>query len=369
MKSKAIILALVVSLGSILSIPGPVSGTDILEFTKQSTHPKDRELSNEGADSEEAQGLAFGSSHWFYSNSSNIYRLQADFRTRDKKAGLGADALGGKKCGHVGGLDFFDGEVYAALDGCSGGHAIVAVLDTDLRLKRFAILPPLDGSFPWVAINPIDSDVFYTVSKDKKRLLAFDRFFESGSTLTTVKSVEFRDHPDSKLDHFWKQGGAFSPNGLFFRTVDDAKDERSRDTGIWVYAIEPQHPQNAVANRVGFINIKYDPDIWTPDCRFSGECKRSDELEDVDATSIASGPTAGDVHILMLSNEGGEDDISVFHYVAGDYDHDGSRDSLDNCFRLANPGQEDLDRDGSGFVCDPDEVGKALVPTVSIPTL
>jgi hypothetical protein len=222
-----------------------------------------------------------------------------------------------------------------------------------------------DGSFPWVAVNPLDPDFLYAVSSDKRRLLAFARTFADNEVLPARKAIVFQDHPDDKLGHFWKQGGAFSANGLFFRVVDDAKDEDSEHTGVWVYEIDYPITDGARARRVGFINVKYDPDVWVPfACGFS-QCKRNEELEDIDAGAVPNGPTKGDIHLLMLSNEADEDDVSVFHYVVGDLDGDGSKDSLDNCLRVHNPTQVDLDRNGVGLACDGREVGSILVPATS----
>ncbi len=43
--------------------------------------------------------------------------------------------------------------------------------------------------------------------------------------------------------------------------------------------------------------------------------------------------------------------------VGSDWDSDGVRNALDNCTKQYNPGQEDLDVDGKGDVCDPDRDG------------
>ena len=44
------------------------TSADNLQFTFIGSYPSDRELSGEGADSEEAQGIAFSGTHWYYSN-------------------------------------------------------------------------------------------------------------------------------------------------------------------------------------------------------------------------------------------------------------------------------------------------------------
>jgi hypothetical protein len=131
-----------------LVLAGPASTTaaDVLHFSKIGTHPLDRELSNEKADSEEAQGIAFDGSHWFYSNKWNIYRLASDFRKSEVTFKATEHSFSGVKCAHLGGIDYHDGEVFAALDNCSDGKARILVLDPNLKFKRAAILPALDGS-------------------------------------------------------------------------------------------------------------------------------------------------------------------------------------------------------------------------------
>ena len=47
--------------------------------------------------------------------------------------------------------------------------------------------------------------------------------------------------------------------------------------------------------------------------------------------------------------------------VAADFDGDGIPDSVDNCPALFNPGQDDLDGDGKGDVCDESDVAGSLV--------
>ena len=54
----------------------------------------------------------------------------------------------------------------------------------------------------------------------------------------------------------------------------------------------------------------------------------------------------------------GVDDIEATGGV--DRDGDGVENAIDNCMNDANPGQEDLDNDGAGDVCDPDIDGDQL---------
>ncbi len=50
--------------------------------------------------------------------------------------------------------------------------------------------------------------------------------------------------------------------------------------------------------------------------------------------------------------------------VGSDWDSDGVRNALDNCTKQYNPGQEDLDGDGKGDVCDPDRDGDGQLDAI-----
>ena len=332
---------------------------DVVRFDALRANPEDRELSNVGASSEEAQGIATSEQAVYYSNSDSIFRLNRTMQSTTASLALTSLSFGGSTCSHVGGIDVFSSRVYLALDKCVDGVARLIVLSLDLRVISFARLPVLEGSFPWVSVNPIDPEYFYTVSKDGRALLAFERDFSSGAIVHVAKRIRFRDHPAdvSALNDFWTQGGDFASNGLFLRVVDDARDEDSLHTGVWAYEIPFPITDGVSATRVGFINIQYDPDILG---------SRADELEDLDASSTDSGPFRSSLHVLFLSNELGEDDISVLHFAARDFDRDGLSDLRDNCWRLTNSEQIDLDGNGVGFDCDRTEVGRIIMPSISM---
>ena len=343
---NARLLVPLLSVGCLLS--ADIAQADLAPFTLVGTHPRDRELSGERASSEEAQGIAFDGSHWYYANRYRLFRLSPAFRDADRNVNISTLSFLRAHCTHVGGIDVQGGEVFAAIDQCGDHHARVAVFDLDLHFLRSTTLEDASGhrigSCPWIAIDPLDPDVFYTETGNADRLTIFPRRFDFHATVRAVGTVALDHHPHRILPDYWRQGGAFAPNGLFLLTADDAHDEDSHHTGVWIYQFQRTRGRDVVGTKIGLINVRYDPD--------NGIAGRDDELEDLTVASIASGAMAGDVHLLKLSNELGEDDVSLLHFAAGDADRDGANDLTDNCIFIANPDQRDRDHDSRGDACD-----------------
>lgn len=324
----------------------PVFGADALTYRKLSTYPNGSDMAKEGATGEAANGLAFGEGYWFYATEKRIYRLNSDFQNAEmeeypypiapkssfhyrppilpKSVSL-STIINSTKCDHIGGIDFYNGELYAAIEKCDDEIARVVVLNLNLEPLRTGLLPFLNSSIPWVAVNPQDDQFLYTVNrKDKQTMVGFPRVFCDGAELATTKQIVFQDNPDS----FWQQGGAFSRDGLFYRVVDVVKKDKADYSGIWLYQIDTPIVDGSKARRIGFISIKYIPwwkkgltdigkDIYegvTGD-EVSKEGYRDWELEDIDVTPITEGPMKGDVHVMMLDNDLQTDNLSIYHYV------------------------------------------------------
>jgi hypothetical protein len=327
---------------ALLLTSGAAAAADIAPFDYQGAKPDDSEIGS--LDGEDAQGIAWDGTHIFYSNMTRLYRLSSaafDVAAID----VGLPKIGDVECKHFGGIDTYAGELYVALDKCDDERARIAVFNAQLKLLRSATLQDSEGrclkEFPWVAINPRKPDMIYGECAGRC-LAVFPRQFENGAVLRQVGTVTLQTHPTDFLDRYWRQGGAFAPNGLFMLAVDDETDDYSDYTGIWVYELRRTEGQDAEGKRVGFANIRYDAEAAFD--------SREDELEDLTVGSIPG--MKGDVHIIKLNNDWDEANVSVLHYASGDVDRDGVGDLVDNCIWVSNPDQQDLDGDGSGRVCD-----------------
>ena len=76
------------------------------------------------------------------------------------------------------------------------------------------------------------------------------------------------------------------------------------------------------------------------------------------AAYLAFGPISGTLILdepeYKLSGEAAGDEAGFSVAPAGDVDNDGTRDDLDNCPFIVNPGQDDNDGDNVGDLCDSD---------------
>ena len=269
-----------------------------------------------------------------------------------------------------GDIDFFDNKLYAPI------KENIYVYDWDEKTKKFTKDKnfPLDKESFGVTVHPYSRDIFFRANDSRsaiygKRLSDWECSNNKFISLRTKNGKPIK-HKEM-TDHNWTQGMDFSPNGRFlFYVHDDAHDEWSNYTGIYVYYIDSENFENLInssceqsnnaieAKLVSFINIKYDPDV--DGCIEENNCIRIDELEGLDVGEEIGGY---DLRVLVLHNEAsltGTEHHSVLHFATGDYDGDGVKDIYDNCPFDSNEYQEDMDDDKIGDVCDNDIDGDGV---------
>ena len=256
-----------------------------------------------------------------------------------------------------GDIDFFDGHLYVP----NGKRIDIYKWNQEkAKFEENPISRKIDVNSFGTAIHPYGKHLFYRMNGTRDRIL--------GQKILDSETNQMRNCSDSILlidgdgypmshrtltDHNWTQGMAFSPNGRFlFFVHDDAHDENSQYTGIYVYYFDEENYEKFLSDKcyystnaikaflVGFKNIKYNPDAaWA----------RLDELEGINVREIQG----YDVHQLVLHNTdiNCDEEFSVIHYKTGDYDKDGVKDIYDNCPFDWNRDQADWNGDGIGDVC------------------
>lgn len=274
--------------------------------------PKDSEMGSR-IYVQSMQGIVGAIGYWYLCKENVIYRTDCNNMTLlYNSTSIKNLPFGGlREYDHFGAMDYYDGKLYVALSKKGGGkRPLVIVYDSDLKFKGYYRFP-LDkqDDVSWVAINPGNGLLYSTDEYKKLKAYKMPGLHPKkyGMTMTYLFSVKLDfgslgHSPGSWWDNVWNQGGAFDPYGNFFYTLDHAREEYSKYTGVYIFEITGR--KSKVKWR---LPIKYDPDY------FNGKWRRG-ELEGLTLYSRADGKYPGDLHQLFLNNEGGEDDMSVINY-------------------------------------------------------
>ncbi len=274
------------------------------------------------------QGIANSDNHWYISNVRTIWKSKSE-NIKDEVIATHLDQntknFGTNNYNHIGDIDFYDGSLYAAIDGKNGVKALLAVFDENLRYKTHAFFPRNKQSTAgWVAINPVNGLIYSASSHpdDNKyrnftTIHVYENNVRKGSDLIWKKDIKLNFATPKSNDKFWNdvydQGAAFDKDGIFYYVVDHASDRNSEYTGVHAFKIDGN-----VGNelREHFINIKYNPDP-------SDEFGRGDELEGItfwdrtDSKKFTQDRYPGNIHVLkMYNNDIFDDQITLYHYEA-----------------------------------------------------
>jgi hypothetical protein len=275
----------------------------------------------------EIQGIAHSKTHWYISNKGTIYKTPKNrFESIVKKVDL-SNIQGQLGCGfydHFGDMDFYEGLLYVATTGKNGSLPIVVVFDENLNFKKYAYFPPnKQCGAGWVAINPVTGYLYS--SSPYRELHVYDRNFSSGSILTSLYDVsldfKYGAPSENEWGKVWNQGGAFSPNGVFYYVLDHQEDENCSYTGIHAFLIHGRYSseitirgKNNKDENVNFMNEKCDPDWDNTDTEvFCGDrnCRKW-EFEGIAIWNLGAGD--GQIHMLQLKNHYDDDKVHLFHY-------------------------------------------------------
>ena len=325
----------------------------------------DESTMDDTIDTEEMQGIAQSSQNWYWNSRLRIYRVPTTNRI-DGPADLAWQIAAPPSPGqgvfcqlgynHMGDSDFYNGNLYVTLSRDeSHGHGdecplpagvtvtdpALLVLDANLSPVGFGIMRGASGS--WVAVNPVDGRLYNAKpgfgtlrAYDLKTVGAVPKGIDTPEARHSLDYIGRVDLPLGFSGDYWDQGGAFSPNGTFYYVADtgtvDSGNDSSIQSGVHAFkltpfpagttAISPDAPEPADHvistapgvekvfvggdTNTGYFRIAYDPQY-----SFFGDwIGRQYELE---GTTVYRG-TDGLMHVMvvMLHNESGEDDISLY---------------------------------------------------------
>jgi hypothetical protein len=239
---------------------------------------------------ENCQGIVTDGNFWYVvSNNKStraIYKFSLDFDFIDDEP-FDEDQFGADQ--HIGHPALWNGKLYVPVEPPDvDDNARVWVLDTDLlSLDIFELgqndyrHPP--GKMPWCAINPWNSLLYSSVSGNVDLVSAYDP--NHSFSFSNKDSI----HIEGEIIHA-VQGGCFSNNGHLYLTSDDSVDIRG---------------YSALNGKfLGSFPLDY------------GE---GDEIEGLCiGHTINSAGVSSFVHVLILDNEGTEDDVFINHFSVPD---------------------------------------------------
>jgi hypothetical protein len=182
------------------------------------THPRD--VAPEWA--QHMQGVALTEDWWFITQEDRLWRLPTGGDLADtagdsvRRAGIPCAGIE-----HLGDCDFRDGRLYVAMEGTN--PARMGVFDTDLEFIGSAAAGDQGSSNPWCAVDPL-TGLLYSSPFDTDHLVTYEVSVERDRVdLRPSQPVPLRTADGAALELERVQGGAFTPSGQLYLTVDSGE--------------------------------------------------------------------------------------------------------------------------------------------------
>jgi hypothetical protein len=191
---------------------------------------------------------------------------------------------------HMGDADFYNGRLYVPMEGSTPA---IAVFDSNLNYLTHTFIPGAVDA-PWCAINPVDGLLYVSSFSNVSQVRKFRMQWINGFLyLSQEGAVDLKDAHGNPITLDRIQGGAFSPKGHLYLVMDVA--------GHGVKGFEVRSGRQ-YAN----IPVNFDPSWDT-----------QEELEGIDIWDLDNGAAPGvngQIHVLMLDNDLGDDELFFKHY-------------------------------------------------------
>jgi hypothetical protein len=272
----------------------------------------------------ELQGVAHDDSSWYFTSTNWLFKIPLRIPLGTSKDDwFGVNPPPGYN--HFGDPDYSKGALYVPVLGPNGWG--IAIYDPATLLPRNVVyvssaVMPSDA--PWVAINPVDGRL-YASTFNTKALYAFDILPTNPPTLSYSHQIAVK-HPDGRLAEgplLRVQGGVFSPRGTLYLSVegygrveDSMKPLMIGRTPVWT---DMPHGLLAFDVFTGRLRTSHDVEFYPSTlcepihgCYDDGE--ELEGLDYIDADGKGIPGIGGQLHMVMLNNDAGDDDIHFKHF-------------------------------------------------------
>jgi hypothetical protein len=171
---------------------------------------------------EECQGVTTDGQCWFFSSNNKMDDInrQRIYKFTEDMEFLDFFPVGKFGCGHLGGIDFYKGIIYAAMEQPSKvlliNSNLQSATEAKLNGKTTNSAPPQGKSFPWCAINPWNGYLYSSKFDNVSEIYGYD-------PKDNFKHVTTLELP-IKTDRV--QGGCISRNGHLLLASDESHNIR-----------------------------------------------------------------------------------------------------------------------------------------------
>ncbi|MBD1847400.1 hypothetical protein H6F89_29155 [Cyanobacteria bacterium FACHB-63] len=264
------------------------------------------------------QGVTHDLDHWYFAQQDRLRKVHVTHDLNQAINGWVGIPLEGYN--HFGDIDFYEGLIYAPLEGHHENFqlpAVVAIFDQNLQCKGAARLTAQGASGPWCAVNPLNGLLYSSVfndAPDRIRLQVYQRSFDPRFELKYVGTMDLFDEVGQPLILGGLQGAAFSKQGHFYLVVDTVPTSADDPTHRGIMGFDM-----ITGRRIVHIPVDYRPWKHFP----VGGWVKIQELEGItiwEDVGAAGGPgITGQLHLIMLDKDWESDDDLYFkHYKVAD---------------------------------------------------
>lgn len=302
-------------------------------FLYHGAYPEDQETPYSGEGSNNTQGITHDDNNWFISMTEELWKIPVQYdlgqvNTSDQYPGvihlLLSDISPLAQAGyfHIGDLSYYKSYVVAPIEAnAPQPHAMVLFRASDLQYVGRAELPGYKD-LGWVAVDP-DGYVYTTgdfTTSINKYAMNWTEIPGKAPSLTFIATVNLLDESGSPLLLGHTQGGVFSESGDLLYMLSGIFDQHDPNEGITVFdthswrRVRQSDISDDCMGEGPFFCYHFDP-ICFPEVPYI--CEEPEGLTLWDLDDGRAPGISGQLHVVMLDNDGApdDDDVTIYHYI------------------------------------------------------